>query len=257
MSVRRGLTLVELLCVVAVVGVLMALLIPAVGMVRGACGRRRAQSNLRQIGVACLAYSQDHRDQLPADRTFGDDNPRTSPAWFHRLRATSAGRTCGAASSSARRRNARPRWCSAMPVRRATSSTTGSTPTADRGTAGWAASAIRPRWCCSPMRIAANRHRPVGPPAGLGGGGAPPRQGQHPVRRPVGARGRCTRQRQLAARPALGSGALIQAGSARPGCAHPASGSASAMRSTPSGNARCNCSYCSRSSGSGCDQSCR
>ncbi|MHC5067908.1 MAG: DUF1559 family PulG-like putative transporter, partial [Planctomycetota bacterium] len=43
------------------------------------------RSNLRQVGIAATIYAQDHGNLLPADGNKGDDDPRTSPAWFFRL----------------------------------------------------------------------------------------------------------------------------------------------------------------------------
>ena len=58
MNNRRGLTLVELLVVIAIIGLLVALLVPAVQSAREAARRASCANNLRQCGLATLAYVQ-------------------------------------------------------------------------------------------------------------------------------------------------------------------------------------------------------
>lgn len=62
---RSGFTLVELLVVVAVLAVLAALLFPVFSSSRSAARDTGCVSNLRQIGLAILAYGQDHDDLFP------------------------------------------------------------------------------------------------------------------------------------------------------------------------------------------------
>ncbi len=57
---RPGLSLLELLVVLAVVGVLFALLLPAIQAAREAARRASCASKLRQIGIALHAYSDKH-----------------------------------------------------------------------------------------------------------------------------------------------------------------------------------------------------
>jgi prepilin-type N-terminal cleavage/methylation domain-containing protein len=58
-------TLIELLTVIAIIGILAAILIPVVGMVREQARGAKCLSNLRQIGFAYQFYSNDHRGYLP------------------------------------------------------------------------------------------------------------------------------------------------------------------------------------------------
>jgi prepilin-type N-terminal cleavage/methylation domain-containing protein/prepilin-type processing-associated H-X9-DG protein len=62
---RSGFTLMELLCVVAIIAVLAAILFPVLGQVRERARQVTCLSNLRQIGHAQLLYLQDWDERLP------------------------------------------------------------------------------------------------------------------------------------------------------------------------------------------------
>lgn len=67
-----GFTLIELLTVIAIIGILAAILIPVVGKVRDSARAAHCQSNLRQIGLQIHLYADDHDGFLPrAGFTFG------------------------------------------------------------------------------------------------------------------------------------------------------------------------------------------
>lgn len=53
---RRGFTLVELLTVIAIVGVLMSLLLPAAPAAREAARRVHCANNIRQMGLGLMNY---------------------------------------------------------------------------------------------------------------------------------------------------------------------------------------------------------
>jgi prepilin-type N-terminal cleavage/methylation domain-containing protein/prepilin-type processing-associated H-X9-DG protein len=73
----KAMTLIELLLVVAIIGLLVAMVLPAVQAARETARRAQCQNNLRQIGVALHVY-HDARRQLPVgciDKRVPGANP--------------------------------------------------------------------------------------------------------------------------------------------------------------------------------------
>lgn len=61
----RAFTLIELLAVIAIIGVLAAILIPLVGSIRESAHQTECTSNLRQIMATLHLYAADHDGNLP------------------------------------------------------------------------------------------------------------------------------------------------------------------------------------------------
>ena len=77
-SPRPGFTLIELLTVIAIIGILAAIIIPVVGKVRQSARRAETVSNLRQVATGLLLIAAEEKNQLPygsfANATLNPDN---------------------------------------------------------------------------------------------------------------------------------------------------------------------------------------
>ena len=63
-------TLIELLVVIAIIAILAGMLLPALARAREEARRATCKSNLRQIAVGCIAYSEPNGDFWPAQNDW-------------------------------------------------------------------------------------------------------------------------------------------------------------------------------------------
>jgi prepilin-type N-terminal cleavage/methylation domain-containing protein/prepilin-type processing-associated H-X9-DG protein len=71
---KKGFTLIEIIVVIAIIGILVALLLPAIQAARESARRLQCTNNLKQIGIAISAY-HDSNDSFPPGR-FPTYDPR-------------------------------------------------------------------------------------------------------------------------------------------------------------------------------------
>ncbi len=79
-------TLVELLVVVAIIGVLVALMLPAIQAARATARAANCKNNLRQLGIAAQQFCELHKGKFP-EWSHGDDKraPTTGDRGFIHL----------------------------------------------------------------------------------------------------------------------------------------------------------------------------
>ena len=71
---KKGFTLIELLVVIAIIAILAAILFPAFAKARESARRSSCSSNMKQMGIAMMQYSQEYDEKMVASQTRGPDN---------------------------------------------------------------------------------------------------------------------------------------------------------------------------------------
>lgn len=84
---RRGFTLVELLVVIGIIALLISILLPALNRAREEGKRVQCLSNMRQVGVAAIMYTNEAKGMLP---TSGEGPPQKKFDWVYWQPASSA-----------------------------------------------------------------------------------------------------------------------------------------------------------------------
>ncbi len=81
---RRGFTLIELLVVIAIIAILAAILFPVFARARENARKSTCLSNMKQQGIAILAYCQDYDERFPLWVSDGlGTNPYTSDVYTY------------------------------------------------------------------------------------------------------------------------------------------------------------------------------
>src|SRR5215471_18192017 len=88
--VARAFTLVELLVVIGIIALLISILLPALSKAREAANRTKCLSNVRQIAIAIVAYTQDNKSWFPflGVNKIGNNSPQEDWIWWRQDKDT-------------------------------------------------------------------------------------------------------------------------------------------------------------------------
>jgi prepilin-type N-terminal cleavage/methylation domain-containing protein len=85
---RHAFTLIELLVVISIIALLVGILLPALGAARKTAQQIKCMGNLRQIGIATIAYTDNNDGHFPEMRANSSGNRNT---WYTNLTPYMAG----------------------------------------------------------------------------------------------------------------------------------------------------------------------
>jgi prepilin-type N-terminal cleavage/methylation domain-containing protein len=84
---KRAFTLIELLVVIAIIAILAAILFPVFAQARAQARKTTCLSNVKQLGLACLMYTQDYDETFPMLFTKVAPDPQafnfTTASWHN------------------------------------------------------------------------------------------------------------------------------------------------------------------------------
>lgn len=67
---KKGFTLVELLVVISIIALLLSILMPSLSAARESAKKIACASNLKSLGIACVGYGTENRNELPGPMNY-------------------------------------------------------------------------------------------------------------------------------------------------------------------------------------------
>ena len=89
MHTRAGaFTLIDVLVSIAVIGLLIAIMLPSISMVRESARKVICSSSMRQVGLGMNLYAEDNKDMLPSSVFLANPESRFTEAYYPHLMDT-------------------------------------------------------------------------------------------------------------------------------------------------------------------------